>query len=147
MLKTGNKFVLFIVLIILLLGLFVFSNQNKKEIVLDTDIPNDQDTLVTDIPKEQDTKDEVIESKIKVTPLELVEDSRCPKGVQCIWAGTVKVKIEITNKNGQSSQGVLTLDEEREIAGIKVTLTEVLPEKTQEIIEFSKYKFKFVTEE
>ncbi|MBP6857819.1 MAG: MliC family protein [Candidatus Pacebacteria bacterium] len=81
-----------------------------------------------------------------VTALELVEDSRCPKSVQCIWAGTVKVKVQVTNNYGKNNRGTLTLDEKQDIGGVKVTLTEVLPEKTQETIPFSKYKFTFVTE-
>lgn len=81
-----------------------------------------------------------------VTALELVEDSRCPKSVQCIWAGTVKVKVQLTNNYGKNNRGTLTLGEKQDIGGVKVTLTEVLPEKTQETIPFSKYKFTFVTE-
>lgn len=29
---------------------------------------------------------------------EVVEDSRCPKGVQCVWAGRAKVKIEVSDE-------------------------------------------------
>ena len=32
----------------------------------------------------------------KVTPLELIEDSRCPKGVNCVWAGQVRIKVRVT---------------------------------------------------
>lgn len=31
-----------------------------------------------------------------------VEDSRCPKDVDCIWAGNVKVTIKVTNRKGES---------------------------------------------
>lgn len=81
--------------------------------------------------------------EVVVTPLEVVEDSRCPKEVACIWAGTVKVKVRVVNKSGQSESGILTLNESKVISGVSVTLTNVLPEKTSKNIPFSDYKFSF----
>jgi len=40
-------------------------------------------------------------TKFTVKFLELVEDSRCPTGSNCVWAGNAKIKIQIT-KNGKS---------------------------------------------
>ena len=40
-------------------------------------------------------------TKFTVKFLELVEDSRCPTGTNCIWAGNAKIKVQIT-KNGKS---------------------------------------------
>ena len=40
-------------------------------------------------------------SKVKVEFLEVIEDSRCPADVNCIWAGNAKIKIRVT-KNGKS---------------------------------------------
>lgn len=31
-----------------------------------------------------------------------VEDSRCPQGVDCIWAGNAKVTVKITSRRGES---------------------------------------------
>ena len=39
--------------------------------------------------------------------VEVVNDSRCPTGVQCIWAGEVSVKVEIEYQ-GQAKSMVLT---------------------------------------
>ena len=33
---------------------------------------------------------------------EVTADSRCPTGVQCIWAGEAKVQLSITSKNSTS---------------------------------------------
>lgn len=42
-------------------------------------------------------------SKSKLTVKVLsVEDSRCPEGVDCVWAGDAKVKIKVTNNKGKS---------------------------------------------
>lgn len=34
-------------------------------------------------------------SRLKIKFIEVVEDSRCPVGVDCIWAGNAKVKVKI----------------------------------------------------
>ena len=41
----------------------------------------------------------VIGSKLNVKFLGVVEDSRCPKGTTCIWAGNAKVSIRVWKKN------------------------------------------------
>ena len=33
---------------------------------------------------------------IRIRPIEVVEDSRCPAAVQCIWAGRLKVRARMT---------------------------------------------------
>lgn len=55
----------------------------------------------------------VILSELKVTPIKVVQDSRCPIGVQCIQAGTliVKTKFEILdNSSGQSEAKELDIE-------------------------------------
>jgi hypothetical protein len=39
-------------------------------------------------------------SGLKVKFLGVTEDSRCPKDVDCIWAGNAKVKFRITGEDG-----------------------------------------------
>ena len=34
-------------------------------------------------------------SKLKIKFISVIEDSRCPEGVNCIWAGNAKIKVEI----------------------------------------------------
>ena len=46
-------------------------------------------------------------SKLTVRFVEMVEDSRCPTDVNCVWAGSAKIKIRVS-KNGRSHD--LTLD-------------------------------------
>lgn len=63
---------------------------------------------------------------VTVTPRELLEDSRCPIGVQCIWAGRVRVAVDI-------SSGLGTAHETYEIGTMitteaeAITLVEVAP--------------------
>ena len=57
-----------------------------------------------------------------------VDDSRCPKGVACVWAGDAAVRLEsgaesvVLHTNG--TVGAAT----SKLAGATVTLTEVRPE-------------------
>ena len=37
-------------------------------------------------------------SEAKIKFLNVMEDSRCPEGTKCIWAGNAKVKLRATNK-------------------------------------------------
>jgi len=37
-------------------------------------------------------------SKLKIKFISVLEDSRCPVGAQCIWAGNAKIKVEIKSK-------------------------------------------------
>jgi hypothetical protein len=39
-------------------------------------------------------------SGLTVRFIEVLEDSRCPAGVACVWAGNARVKIEVTNRGG-----------------------------------------------
>jgi len=61
-----------------------------------------------------------------VTPLRLVEDSRCPQGVQCIWAGRVVVSATISTPTMKLTRD-LTMGEPFAVADGTLTLAEVLP--------------------
>ena len=39
-------------------------------------------------------------SKINVKFVSLVEDSRCPEGTNCVWAGNAKIKVMISRGSG-----------------------------------------------
>ncbi|OGG60756.1 hypothetical protein A2765_01420 [Candidatus Kaiserbacteria bacterium RIFCSPHIGHO2_01_FULL_56_24] len=80
---------------------------------------------------------------VSITPLEIVSDSRCPKDVQCIWAGTVEVKAKIESGLGASTM-TLKLGEPVTTEAETITLTDVTPAKTAgETIPSSSYRFVF----
>ncbi len=76
----------------------------------------------------EQTTDET--SGITVKFVELVEDSRCPEGVNCIWAGNAKVKISVS-KNGANGQTIElnTNLQPRSVVyeGLTITLSDVTP--------------------
>ncbi len=46
--------------------------------------------------------------KIKIKFIEVVEDSRCPSGVACIWAGNAKIKLSVSS--GKSDAKIIELN-------------------------------------
>jgi hypothetical protein len=59
-----------------------------------------------------------------------VEDSRCPKDANCVWAGDAKVTIQVTGRRGASKTFDLHTNLEGKSArfdGYEITLGEVTP--------------------
>ncbi|HYF13182.1 MAG TPA: hypothetical protein VD928_02720 [Candidatus Paceibacterota bacterium] len=63
---------------------------------------------------------------VKVIPLAVLEDSRCPIDVQCIQAGTVRLQALIVSGLGTSTM-TLTLNQSITTEAEQITLTEVAP--------------------
>lgn len=62
-----------------------------------------------------------------VIPLRIVEDSRCPIGVQCVQAGTVRLAVRIEER-GAGAEQVLRLAQPLQLAGGKwLTLAAACP--------------------
>jgi len=79
---------------------------------------------------------------ISITPLEVVQDSRCPLHVQCIWAGTVELKARIESGMGASVM-TLKLGESATTEAETITLKSVTPSKSGDPIAPSAYTFVF----
>ena len=52
----------------------------------------------------------VAEQKLNVKFVSVPEDSRCPKGVNCIWAGNVRVQLQVTKTGSKASKVELSLN-------------------------------------
>ncbi len=78
---------------------------------------------------------------ITVRAVEVVEDSRCPKDVQCIQAGTVRLKVDIAAALG-TAPSIITLGRVFTTEGEAITLSAVTPEKNSKVtIGNSDYRF------
>jgi hypothetical protein len=78
-----------------------------------------------------------------ITPLEVLEDSRCPQDVQCIQAGTVRIKVLIESGLGTSEQ-TLSLNQTMTTESSAISFTSVAPDKkSTESISSSSYVFTF----
>jgi hypothetical protein len=62
----------------------------------------------------------------QLTPLEVIEDSRCPGDVQCVWAGRLRLKARI-EFGGKAAEQDLTLGEEQSVGRGTLTLIEAMP--------------------
>jgi len=85
----------------------------------------------------------VMVGELKVTPLEVAEDSRCPMNARCVWAGRV---ILVTRIDGQGWRETtpLTLGEPFATHGIPIRLTSVSPERvTGDAPAPAEYRFGF----
>jgi hypothetical protein len=80
---------------------------------------------------------------VKITPLTLLEDSRCPIDVQCIQAGTVRVRALLGSGLGEGVQ-TFTLGVPITTEAEAVELVEVKPAPHSERqIASSEYRFIF----
>jgi hypothetical protein len=80
---------------------------------------------------------------LTLNPREVISDSRCAEGVQCIWAGTVEVRAAVETKVAHGEQ-IFKLGEPRTVGDLTVTLVEVRPATKADIkIPESSYWFVF----
>lgn len=63
----------------------------------------------------------------KVTPLAVLEDSRCPLRTQCIWAGQVRVLVRLQTGQGYRNEE-LTSGKPIQVMDGLLTLVETRPE-------------------
>jgi uncharacterized Zn finger protein len=52
----------------------------------------------------------VAEQQLSVKFVSVPEDSRCPKGVNCIWAGNVRVQLQVTKAKSKPVKVELSLN-------------------------------------
>ena len=71
---------------------------------------------------------------LSMRPIAIEEDSRCPNDVQCIQAGTVRVKVSVTT-GGRSRVSILKLGEIVAADNETILLAHVLPEQNSKITE------------
>lgn len=65
---------------------------------------------------------------LQVRPLALLEDSRCPASVQCVWAGQVRIRAEIMAKSGREVRE-MTLGKPIAVSDGSLTLVDAEPPK------------------
>ena len=65
---------------------------------------------------------------VQVRPLKLLEDSRCPATVQCVWAGQVRIRAQVTDQAGRKVRE-MTLGAPIPVSGGTLTLVDVQPPK------------------
>lgn len=81
---------------------------------------------------------------VSVTPLVIVEESRCPIGVECIQAGTVRVRAYVVGLGGSSFEQTFRLGDPVTKSGETIELIAVSPfPRANETISQNDYRFTF----
>lgn len=79
----------------------------------------------------------------RVTPIKVIEDSRCPMNARCIWAGRVVLRVKVQGGAWQREID-LTLGEPVQVADGGLTLVSATPDRrTDVVIEPRDYRFAF----
>lgn len=68
--------------------------------------------------------------EITIKFVSVTEDSRCPKGAQCVWSGNAKVQVKVANRGGGSKMMVMNTDQGPkgdQYDGLAVYLTSLTP--------------------
>jgi hypothetical protein len=80
---------------------------------------------------------------LRVRPVAVVEDSRCPVDVQCVWAGRMVVRSEVIGGSWHETRD-LELGKSQQIADGALTLVAAVPQKKAgTAIDPRSYRFTF----
>lgn len=83
--------------------------------------------------------------ELEVTPRTVIEDSRCPAGVTCVWAGRVVLRADVSD--GARRARDLILGEPIPAAGGTLMLSAVLPARRADTpIAPADYRFRFAVD-
>ena len=81
--------------------------------------------------KLQVNKQKVItKDKLKITFVSVLEDSRCPIGVNCIWAGNARLQLKISQAKGASKTFELNTNLQPQVfkfEGYEIKLVDLTP--------------------
>ena len=134
-------------IITMFLAMFYFASGCEKD-EISTSIDFDLDENV-EIKYEQLAQLNEVDLHLMV--VEVLEDSRCPKDALCVWAGQVKLNLEIIN-NGTKTFEEIDFSEGQNseilVENYLIQLTTVTPEnEIDELIELDDYTFTFLVTE
>ena len=80
---------------------------------------------------------------LRVRPLAVVEDSRCPINAVCVWAGRLVVRAEVSGGNWRETRD-FELRKPQPIADGQMTLVEASPSKLADQLIYPRdYRFTF----
>ena len=77
---------------------------------------------------------------VSVEPLKVIEDSRCPQDVSCVWAGRLVLSARVRD-HGRIQTVKLALGMPQKIGRGRLTLERVTPERTAKGINPQRYRF------
>ncbi|GGD76728.1 hypothetical protein [Croceicoccus mobilis] len=78
---------------------------------------------------------------VVLTPMEVIEDSRCAAGTECVWQGRVVVTTRVDGAGWRETVNLIA-GQDQSVRGVHVVLYEVAPTKGTGEISASDYRFK-----
>ena len=79
----------------------------------------------------------------RVTPLAVLEDSRCPMEARCVWAGRLRLSLRVTTGAGSSVREIAS-DKPLQIADGQLEIVNVMPPRSvRGPIRTGDYRFSF----
>lgn len=95
-------------------------------------------------------KAEISDSGLEITFNKVLEDSRCPKGVECVWEGNGRVEISVNRQGYETEIKELntTLESgQTETGKFRIRLLELLPYPEKDIeISSESYRIRLIIE-
>ena len=67
------------------------------------------------------------DDSLRVRFIEVTDDSRCPRDVQCVWAGEVKLRVAVQAGAQKEEERDLRESEETVVGGRTLTVVKVMP--------------------
>jgi len=90
------------------------------------------------------------ERSLSLKVVDVLEDSRCPADAICVWAGQIKLEIEITDNQVTTTKEIIYRagkDTSLEFGDYIFSLNQVTPDnQIDEVIELNDYTFTFFIE-
>ena len=79
----------------------------------------------------------------RVTPLAVLEDSRCPMEARCVWAGRLRLSVRVTTGAGSSVREIAS-DKPLQVADGQLEIVNVMPPRSvRGPIKPGDYRFSF----
>ena len=79
----------------------------------------------------------------RVTPLAVLEDSRCPMEARCVWAGRVRLSVRVSTGAGSAVREIAS-DKQLQVADGQLELANVMPPRSvRGPIKPADYRFSF----
>ncbi|QQR82753.1 hypothetical protein IPJ70_01425 [Candidatus Campbellbacteria bacterium] len=137
-------------LVVLCGGVYVFLSQKTQ--VSDISLPEQQSVeQPVDNGRVRAPEDIVlgvgkkgVAAGMTITFNKLVSDSRCPAGVQCVWAGAVTANVTLESGIEKTIVDIASNKEPIVFAGYLVSIVSVVPDKVQGgIVDLEKYVVMF----
>jgi|SRR3989344_2959372 len=90
--------------------------------------------------------EKILNNGIYITPQDVVEDSRCPTDVVCVWAGQVRLRVTLQSRDNPIDAQDVTLTPSKPFIfkGQTIELIDVIPSTdSKKIINAGDYRFTF----